>query len=71
MTQPTAPAASTQRGLPYALAASGIWGFVPLFFTLLETVPPVELLAKSIVWSLPLSILLAVPFGNRRSRRVS
>ena len=46
MTQPTAPAASQQRGLPYALGAYAIWGFVPLFFKLLETVPPVEALAR-------------------------
>ena len=58
MTQPTAPAASPQRGLPYALGAYAIWGFVPLFFKLLETVPPVEVLAQRIVWSLPLCFFI-------------
>lgn len=58
MTQPTAPAESPQRGLPYALAAYGIWGFVPLFFKLLESVPPVEVLAQRIVWSLPLCFVI-------------
>ncbi|MBU0824881.1 MAG: EamA family transporter RarD [Alphaproteobacteria bacterium] len=58
MTQPTAPAEPPQRGLPYALAAYGIWGFVPLFFKLLETVPPVEVLAQRIVWSLPLCFVI-------------
>lgn len=58
MTQPTAPAESPQRGLPYALAAYGIWGFVPLFFKLLENVPPVEVLAQRIVWSLPLCFVI-------------
>ena len=58
MTQPTAFAESPQRGLPYALAAYGIWGFVPLFFKLLESVPPVEVLAQRIVWSLPLCFVI-------------
>lgn len=58
MNQPTAPAATPQRGLPYALGAYAIWGFVPLFFKLLETVPPVEVLAQRIVWSLPLCFVI-------------
>ncbi|MBL0915755.1 MAG: EamA family transporter RarD [Sphingopyxis sp.] len=53
-----APAGSNQGGLPYALAAYGIWGFVPLFFKLLTSVPPVEVLAQRIVWSLPLCFLI-------------
>ncbi|MBN8846030.1 MAG: EamA family transporter RarD [Sphingomonadales bacterium] len=58
MTKTAAPAGSNQGGLPYALAAYGIWGFVPLFFKLLSTVPPVEVLAQRIVWSLPLCFLI-------------
>lgn len=58
MNQPTAPAATPQRGLPYALGAYAIWGFVPLFFKLLADVPPVEVLAQRIVWSLPLCFVI-------------
>ncbi|MGQ3102233.1 MAG: EamA family transporter RarD [Sphingopyxis solisilvae] len=58
MTSPAAPAEPQQRGLPFALAAYGIWGFVPLFFKLLEDVPPVEVLAQRIVWSLPLCLVI-------------
>ncbi|KTE27883.1 MULTISPECIES: EamA family transporter RarD [unclassified Sphingopyxis] len=53
-----APAGSHEGGLPYALAAYGIWGFVPLFFKLLSSVPPVEVLAQRILWSLPLCFLI-------------
>ena len=45
MAQTPAPAGSNEGGLPYALAAYGIWGFVPLFFKLIASVPPVEVLA--------------------------
>jgi chloramphenicol-sensitive protein RarD len=58
MAQAPAPAGSNQGGLPYALGAYAIWGFVPLFFKLLTTVPPVEVLAQRIVWSLPLCFLI-------------
>jgi chloramphenicol-sensitive protein RarD len=55
-----APAGSDQGGLPYALGAYGIWGFVPLFFKLLDSVPPLEVLAQRIIWSLPLCFLIMV-----------
>ncbi|HJS13321.1 EamA family transporter RarD [Sphingopyxis sp.] len=58
MNQPAAPAGSNQGGLPFAIGAYLIWGFVPLFFKLLSSVPPVEVLAQRIVWSLPLCFLI-------------
>lgn len=58
MTSPAAPAEPQQRGLPFALAAYGIWGFVPLFFKLLDDVPPIEVLAQRILWSLPLCFVI-------------
>ena len=47
MAQTPAPAGSHQGGLPYAIAAYGIWGFVPLFFKLIASVPPVEVDCRS------------------------
>src|SRR3546814_2878708 len=47
-------------GLPYALAAYTIWGFFPLSFKLLESVPPVEVLAQRILWTLPLCFAIMV-----------
>ena len=58
MAQTPAPSGSNQGGLPYALAAYGVWGFVPLFFKLLSTVPPAEVLAQRIIWSLPFCFLI-------------
>ncbi|WP_257543833.1 EamA family transporter RarD [Sphingopyxis sp. DBS4] len=60
MAPSSAPAGSDRGGLPYALAAYTIWGFVPLFFKLLESVPAVEVLAQRIIWSLPLCFLIMV-----------
>jgi chloramphenicol-sensitive protein RarD len=58
MKQNEAPAGSDQGGLPFALGAYAIWGFVPLFFKLLSEVPPAEVLAQRIVWSLPLCFVI-------------
>ncbi len=58
MARTPAPAGSEQGGLPYAIAAYAIWGFVPLFFKLLTAVPPVEVLAQRILWSLPLCFVI-------------
>jgi chloramphenicol-sensitive protein RarD len=60
MTRVPAPEGSQEGGLSYALAAYGIWGFVPLFFRLLVSVPPVEVLAQRILWSLPLCFLVMI-----------
>ncbi|AJA08231.1 rarD protein [Sphingopyxis fribergensis] len=60
MNQPGAPSGSNQGGLPFAIGAYLIWGFVPLFFKLLSSVPPAEVLAQRIVWSLPLCFLIMV-----------
>lgn len=42
------------KGLVALVAACTIWGLAPLFFHLLNHVPPVELFAHRIVWSLVL-----------------
>jgi chloramphenicol-sensitive protein RarD len=42
---------TSREGLLYGLAAYGWWGLVPLYFKALGAVPPGELLAHRIVWS--------------------
>lgn len=51
-------------GLPFALAAYLIWGFVPVYFKLLIHVPPVEVVAQRILWSIPL-LLVIMLFRNQ------
>ncbi len=46
------------NGLPYALGAYLIWGFVPVYFKLLDHVPPVEIVAQRILWSIPLLVVI-------------
>ena len=46
------------NGLPFALGAYVIWGFVPVYFKLLSHVPPIEVVAQRILWSIPLLMVI-------------
>ena len=46
------------NGLPHAFGAYLIWGFVPVYFKLLSHVPPVEVVAQRILWSIPLLLVI-------------
>lgn len=41
-------------GLPYAVSAYLIWGFLPVYFKLLTAVPAIDILAFRIIWSVPM-----------------
>jgi chloramphenicol-sensitive protein RarD len=51
--------APTRSGLPAALSAYLIWGFLPLYLILVNTVPPVEFVAWRVIWTLPLCLAIA------------
>lgn len=50
--------AATPNGLPFAVGAYLIWGFVPAYFKLLQHVPSGEIVAQRILWSIPLLLLI-------------
>ncbi len=50
---------SSKGGIPLGLAAYAIWGFMPLYFKLLASVQPTEIVAHRILWSVLLLGLLA------------
>ncbi|MDM7458203.1 MAG: EamA family transporter RarD [Paracoccus sp. (in: a-proteobacteria)] len=43
------------RGLAYAISAYVLWGFLPIYMKLLEHVPPAEIIAHRVLWSLPIA----------------
>lgn len=45
-------------GLPAALGAYTIWGFLPLYLILVREVPPFEFVGWRIIWTLPLCLLI-------------
>ena len=50
--------ASTPSGLPAALGAYLIWGFLPLYLILVREVPAFEFVGWRIIWTLPLCLLI-------------
>jgi chloramphenicol-sensitive protein RarD len=51
----------TGRGFAYAVSAYLLWGFLPIYMKALAHVPPVEVVAHRVIWSVPVAgaILLA------------
>lgn len=50
----------TPRGLAFALTAYLMWGFLPLYMKLLSHVPPAEVVAHRVIWSVPLAGLVLI-----------
>jgi len=51
---------SPRAGAVYALGAYGLWGVVPIFWPLVKQAGALELLAHRVVWSLVISVVLAL-----------
>ncbi|MBV7264644.1 EamA family transporter RarD [Erythrobacter ani] len=56
-TAPQAAPRSKPSGLPAALGAYVIWGFMPLYLLLVTAVPPFEFVGWRIIWTLPFCLL--------------
>ncbi|MEM6856639.1 MAG: EamA family transporter RarD [Pseudomonadota bacterium] len=54
------PTSSTSQpsGLPQALGAYILWGFLPLYLLLVTSVPPFEFVGWRIIWTLPLCLVI-------------
>lgn len=46
-----------RSGLPYALGAYGIWGFLPVYLLLIRTVPALEFVSWRILFTLPVCLV--------------
>jgi chloramphenicol-sensitive protein RarD len=68
----TAPASSpaVPSGLAPAIGAYLIWGFLPLYLRLVDSVPAFEFVGWRIIWTLPLCLLIVAlrrQFGELRA----
>lgn len=55
----------SSRGLAHGVAAYGLWGLFPLYWTMLSHVPALQVLAHRIVWSCVILVVL-VEWRRRR-----
>lgn len=58
------PHSIDRKGLGLGIAAYALWGVLPIYFKALQAVPPVDIVAQRILWSIPvLALLLSVAKG--------
>lgn len=58
-------------GFFYALSAYLLWGFLPLYMKALAHVPPSEVIAHRILWSLPIAVLVLWYRGRTADLKVA
>ncbi|MFN3992152.1 MAG: EamA family transporter RarD [Tabrizicola flagellatus] len=58
------PGGDTLPGFLYALTAYLLWGFLPIYMKALAHIPPVEVIAHRVIWSVPIAILVLVWLGR-------
>ncbi len=58
MTDTEQSATEARSGVFFGLGAYVLWGVFPVYFKLIETVAPTEILAHRIVWAVPFGVLI-------------
>ncbi|MGB3148591.1 MAG: EamA family transporter RarD, partial [Paracoccaceae bacterium] len=64
MSQPQDQNGDSLRGFGFALAAYLLWGFLPIYMKALAHIPPVEVIAHRVLWSVPVAGSLLVALGR-------
>jgi chloramphenicol-sensitive protein RarD len=61
----------SNAGLGFAVAAYFLWGFLPLYMKLLSQVPPAEVVAHRIIWSVPIAGAVLLVLGRTSDIRAA
>jgi chloramphenicol-sensitive protein RarD len=59
------------RGFLFALAAYLIWGLLPFYMKAVSHIPPVEVVAHRVVWSMPIALAVLVALGRTADLKVA
>lgn len=65
------PDEDSPRGLAFALTAYLLWGFLPLYMKMLAHIPPAEVVAHRVVWSVPIAGAVLMALGRTGDLRVA
>jgi chloramphenicol-sensitive protein RarD len=65
------PNEDSLSGFLYALTAYLLWGFLPLYMKALAHVPPVEVIAHRVAWSVPIALAVLVWLGRTADLRAA
>lgn len=61
----------TPRGFAFAVSAYLLWGFLPLYMKALAHVPPVEVVAHRVIWSVPIAGVILLALGRTADLRAA
>jgi chloramphenicol-sensitive protein RarD len=67
----TAETGDSLRGFLFALAAYLMWGFLPLYMKAVAHIPPVEVIAHRVIWSVPIALAVLVALGRTSDLRTA
>ena len=59
----------TPKGLVLAITAYVLWGFLPLYLKALSHIPPAEVVAHRVIWSVPIAGAVLIATGRTRDLR--
>lgn len=59
------------RGFGFALSAYLLWGFLPVYMKALTGVPPLEIIAHRVIWSLPFAGAVLLILGTTNELRAA
>ena len=72
MTTPThRPNEDSPRGLAFAITAYLLWGFLPLYMHAMADIPPPEIIAHRIIWSVPVAGAVLIALGRTADLRAA
>ena len=57
----------TAQGLIYALAAYGLWGFLPIYMKIMSHIPVMEVLLHRVIWSVPIAAAVLIFLGRTQT----
>jgi chloramphenicol-sensitive protein RarD len=60
MTTPAQQSGDTPAGFAFAVSAYVLWGGLPIYMKAIEHVPPVEIIAHRVLWSVPVAGLVLI-----------
>ena len=70
-TSPAVEDRDTPQGVAFALAAYLMWGGMPLYLKAVSHIPPTEVVAHRIMWSVPIAGLLLILLRRTRDLRAA
>lgn len=59
----------TPQGFGFAISVYILWGFFPLYLKLMDHIPPVEVVAHRVLWSIPIAGFVLLVLGRTRDLR--